>query len=694
MRILLLPFLLSWTNWAFAQQDQAHWFFGQRLGLKFQGTTAQIIPVQRNLMYAPYASTAYSNPVTGNLVCYTNGQIIYNSIHQPVPIPGSIFGIEAIIVPHPGKRDQYYIFSTGTNQVLYYTIFDASLNGGYGAVLQDATPLNSHADAQFCVVKQEYNNGYWLIAHDYGGNFFSAYRISPEGIDLNPVKSITGNPSPGDATYSTGRMISNSKGTDIVFTSGSITSVARAERFAFDKRCGTLTFKDAFFAYPRALVEQRAYPAYSPNDEVLYINWQYNSGAILLLQYNLKDADPNATYFLAAEPLEGTGDMQLGPDGKIYMATAEESTVTSKVSIIQNPNQLGPGCNFQDKAIDLGIPGSPTATFYTEHFPSYILDRSVPGTGYQDPIPVIDGGCFPRPVSYRITNNLVADSFYWDFGDSQRSLTLSGSHAYAAAGTYVVSFNWFKCGKQHQRKQELRYRLPIPFDLGRDSTLCAGVPYTLTAPPAEEYKWSTGASTQTIVVTSPAQIKLSLRNGNCWSEDSVSINYYPPLWLALGDEYTICEDEKELVKLDAGEGFNRYKWTPTGDTTQWIIVGDVGAYFVVVNDFRGCKGEDGTNVKRRCPVQVFFPNAFTPNADGKNELYEPKGKDVVGFHLMIFNRWGQQIFESKSIDHKWDGKTEGKDAPADVYLYQCNYSGYRNKKLVNLESKGSFTLIR
>ncbi len=101
------------------------------------------------------------------------------------------------------------------------------------------------------------------------------------------------------------------------------------------------------------MVEQRAYPAYSPNDEVLYINWQYNSGAILLLQYNLKDADPNATYFLAAEPLEGTGDMQLGPDGKIYMATAEQSTVTSKVSIIQNPNQLGPGCNFQDKAINM-----------------------------------------------------------------------------------------------------------------------------------------------------------------------------------------------------------------------------------------------------------------------------------------------------------------------------------------------------
>ncbi len=101
--------------------------------------------------------------------------------------------------------------------------------------------------------------------------------------------------------------------------------------------------------------------------------------------------------------------------------------------------------------------------------------------------------------------------------------------------------------------------------------------------------------------------------------------------------------------MDAGEGLVNYKWISTGDTTQWINVAMVGEYLVVVKDFRGCNGNDGTKVKRRCPVKVYFPNAFTPNGDGLNDYYEPLGKDVTAFEMTIYNSWGQLVFKTSSI---------------------------------------------
>ncbi len=92
-------------------------------------------------------------------------------------------------------------------------------------------------------------------------------------------------------------------------------------------------------------------------------------------------------------------------------------------------------------------------------------------------------------------------------------------------------------------------------------------------------------------------------------------------------------------------------------------------------------------------VQFFLPNAFTPNSDGKNETYKPKGlsEGVSYYNLGIWTRWGEKVFESTEKTKGWDGIYKGR--PADVgvfgwYLKVKCYSGDETFK------KGNVTLIR
>lgn len=70
------------------------------------------------------------------------------------------------------------------------------------------------------------------------------------------------------------------------------------------------------------------------------------------------------------------------------------------------------------------------------------------------------------------------------------------------------------------------------------------------------------------------------------------------------------------------------------------------------------------------PAQVYFPSAFTPNDDGTNDLFEATGKFIAQFNMIVYNRWGAPIFESKDIKIGWDGKENGSPAPTGYYSFK------------------------
>ena len=106
-------------------------------------------------------------------------------------------------------------------------------------------------------------------------------------------------------------------------------------------------------------------------------------------------------------------------------------------------------------------------------------------------------------------------------------------------------------------------------------------------------------------------------------------------------------------------------------------------YIVTVKNQYGCMASDSVSVKLACSENfVFIPNSFTPDNDGKNDVFYIKGKGIgIIKSLVIYNRWGETVFENKNfnIDDRstgWNGRFKGVLVPAGSYVYfaemQCD----------------------
>jgi len=91
------------------------------------------------------------------------------------------------------------------------------------------------------------------------------------------------------------------------------------------------------------------------------------------------------------------------------------------------------------------------------------------------------------------------------------------------------------------------------------------------------------------------------------------------------------------------------------------------------------------------PDDLFFPNFFTPNGDGKNDVYRVFGSQINRLELKIFNQWGAVVFETKDIARGWDGSFNGKQQPVGVYVYTATIVLQNGR---TIQSKGSISLIR
>ncbi len=135
------------------------------------------------------------------------------------------------------------------------------------------------------------------------------------------------------------------------------------------------------------------------------------------------------------------------------------------------------------------------------------------------------------------------------------------------------------------------------------------------------------------------------------------------------------------VEIDAGANHATYSWT-TGENSQFITAVHEGWYGVLIESLQGCYGEDSIYVLFTTPPPmepqdnlIFVPNAFSPNKDGLNDEFKAitTSNQISSFRMYIYNRWGEQIFESSDISRGWDGEYKGQPSPAGAYVYKIDY---------------------
>ena len=177
--------------------------------------------------------------------------------------------------------------------------------------------------------------------------------------------------------------------------------------------------------------------------------------------------------------------------------------------------------------------------------------------------------------------------------------------------------------------------------------------------------------------------------------DSAYISYIYSPKIKLADSLWLCDDQE--IVLDAGAyppDTVIYLWQD-GTSERYFTVKEPGIYWVKVGK-DDCFGLDSILIKP-CS-ELWVPNLFTPNGDGKNDRFLTKVTgDVIDFKIMIFNRWGKQVYESTDLAEGWDGTNynNGSDCSEGVYFYIVTYRGLgRGEPPAISKISGSVTLLR
>ena len=176
------------------------------------------------------------------------------------------------------------------------------------------------------------------------------------------------------------------------------------------------------------------------------------------------------------------------------------------------------------------------------------------------------------------------------------------------------------------------------------------------------------------------------------AEQDVTIQDFPKP--DLGPDILLGKGNSVTLK-GAVEGGVSYVWTPATDLDNPAIANPVASptqtqvYTVKVVSSNGCPGEGKVNIVVYQPV--YIPTAFTPNADGNNDLWELKGLDVYpNPEVQIYNRWGNMVFYSKGNYAPFDGTDSNKVLPEGMYVYKINPFPDRP----DFQYKGTFMLFR
>jgi gliding motility-associated-like protein len=172
------------------------------------------------------------------------------------------------------------------------------------------------------------------------------------------------------------------------------------------------------------------------------------------------------------------------------------------------------------------------------------------------------------------------------------------------------------------------------------------------------------------------------------------IEVFPYPSVDLGSDQKICSESDPPVIFNAGNPGFKFLWQPTGDTTQSIAVTVPGTYKVTVTNQVGCSSVSSGTVIEVCPPRLFISNSFTPNGDNINDNYNVYGAHFTNFHMFIFNRWGEIIFESKDRNVVWDGIYREVPMPIGVYPWIITYTGDSEEFYGPYRLEGSVTVVR
>jgi gliding motility-associated-like protein len=195
-------------------------------------------------------------------------------------------------------------------------------------------------------------------------------------------------------------------------------------------------------------------------------------------------------------------------------------------------------------------------------------------------------------------------------------------------------------------------------------------------------------------------LAISQNGEQCSRPDTfcVRVQPLPELQVAPDDSTIFLGD---TIGLEAIFSDGDLLWSPDEDLTCTSCPDPLAypetttTYIVKLTDANGCMSVDSITLRvlpRPCTEEeIFVPNAFSPNGDFINDEWRVRGKSIERLHVVVYNRWGELVFESTDPDFSWDGTYKGQALTTDVFAYAIEVDCVGGERFFH---KGNLSLLR
>lgn len=424
---------------------------------------------------------------------------------------------------------------------------------------------------------------------------------------------------------------------------------------------------DSTTTYTVQLVDQQTQCVY--NDEVTVI---VGPGFGLQVTNDTAICSIGGSVQLSALPLQpGSYTWSWAPnDGSLSSTTTSQTQATPFFTTTYTVEVSSPfGCSVVD-SVTVSVVGQP-----------FITTVAVPDT-------VCAGE--PAQLQVQVFEGSGNNAYQW-----QPPATLSDPASSTPVATpfattnYTVTVTDLTCGGQFVEDVRVTVLEGASPELGPDQVLCPGATITLDAGPAQTWQWSTSETTRTIVVDEAGVYWVLSSNGECSGVDSLVVDAAPEPG-TLGGTVFGCPGVASTFGIQVPAG--TYLWS-TGDTTRSITVTDLGTYGFTVTDAFGCDYTGAFDlVGDPLALGVVVPNVISPNGDGYNDRFEPQSGGNPDVSVRIFNRFGQEVFSSDTLNRVWRGDKDGSAVPDGTYFYVVRYRPTCAAEYTEL--RGAVTVVR
>lgn len=335
--------------------------------------------------------------------------------------------------------------------------------------------------------------------------------------------------------------------------------------------------------------------------------------------------------------------------------------------------------------------------------------------------------CLGNPTIFTGTgatsNGVPVNTWNWNYGDNTTGNTQNSTHTYAIADTFPVIFSLVADdGCIAADTMDVIVNSSPAVAVAEDSlVVCGASPATFEVqnPVAgSTYNWYNVATGGTPVATGPTYtvpsvtgttvLYVSSTNASgCISErtrvvatllpdlatpvaivDSVGIDRVRFRWNAVPGALTY------EVSVNGGSTWTTPSSGATGLThtvTGLLPLTDVTLSVRAIGSAPCQTATSAAVTGKTLPDDIYIPNAFSPNGDGLNDLFQVYGYTIQSMRMVVFNQWGEKIFESFNQATGWNGQYKGKAQPSGVYKYVCEITLRDGTKQVK---KGSVNLVR